>query len=195
MNKRYIDFVPTAKATAAPKKNIPRKTGPVMDGVVARPKTARRATFAVRAKQVEPVKRTRRVTTRVGASKPEKTEVAKIKTATAVKVSDKTTPVAFTDEKKKKNGGVEDLSRHFVKTEVAKRPLSRGFEVQKTEKRPLSGTVYKKKVVVPKEEKQEPVTIITKPEKQSSVGVIVAVILTIILGAAAGTVAFLLLPK
>ena len=59
----------------------------------------------------------------------------------------------------------------------------------------LSKNVYKKKVVVPKEEPSGPTTIIEKPEKDSKVGMVVAIILTIILGAAAGTVAFLLLPK
>ncbi|MBR2725840.1 hypothetical protein IKE87_01030 [Candidatus Saccharibacteria bacterium] len=71
---------------------------------------------------------------------------------------------------------------------------------QKIEKRPLSGTnVYGKKPMVTKpmskEEPKGPVTIISKPEKQNHVGIIVAIILTIILGAAAGTVAFLILPK
>ncbi len=49
--------------------------------------------------------------------------------------------------------------------------------------------------MVPKEEPKGPVTIITKPEKDSHVGIIVTIIMTIILGATAGTVAFLLLPK
>ena len=40
-----------------------------------------------------------------------------------------------------------------------------------------------------------PEKIIAKPEKDSKAGLIIAIILTIILGAAAGTVAFLLLPK
>ena len=67
---------------------------------------------------------------------------------------------------------------------------------EKVQKRPLSKNVYKKKVDAPaKEEKKGPVTIISKPEKDSHVGLIVTIILTIILGAAAGTVAFLLLPK
>jgi hypothetical protein len=64
------------------------------------------------------------------------------------------------------------------------------------EKRPLSGSVAtKKRIFVPKEEPSGPVTIIQKPEKDSRVGLIVAIIITIILGATAGTVAFLLLPK
>lgn len=79
----------------------------------------------------------------------------------------------------------EDVQAKFVKTEVKKRPLSKN--------------VYQKKVVAmpPKEVKEstEPVTIISKPEKDSKVGLIVTILITIILGAAAGTVAFLLLPK
>jgi len=67
----------------------------------------------------------------------------------------------------------------------------------KVAKRPLSKNIYAKKPVTApiKEEPKEPVTIISKPEKQAHVGMIVTIILTIILGAAAGTVAFLLLPK
>lgn len=65
----------------------------------------------------------------------------------------------------------------------------------KVSKRPLSKNVYAKKVVALTEEPQGPVTIISKPEKQAHVGLIVTIILAIILGAAAGTVAFLLLPK
>ena len=76
------------------------------------------------------------------------------------------------------------------------------INVGKVEKRPLSKNVYTKRAVASempkvkaKEESKKPVVIITKPEKDSKVGLVVAVILTIILGAAAGTVAFLLLPK
>lgn len=79
--------------------------------------------------------------------------------------------------------------------EEFKTPKARFVNTEKVEKRPLSKNVYKKKVVAPKEEPTGPVTIITKPDKGSHIGVIVTIILTIILGAAAGTVAFLLLPK
>ena len=73
----------------------------------------------------------------------------------------------------------------FINQEkVVKRPLSRS-----------SKNVYQKKAVVSKEVKSAPVAIISKPEKESHVGIVVTVIVTIILGAAAGTVAFLLLPK
>lgn len=77
-----------------------------------------------------------------------------------------------------------------------KTPKSPFINQNKVVKRPLSGNVYRKEIAAAvKEEPKGPVTIITKPEKDSHVGVIVTIILTIILGAAAGTVAFLLLPK
>ena len=62
-------------------------------------------------------------------------------------------------------------------------------------KRPLSKHVYTKKIEPAKEEKHGPVKIIEKPKKDSKIGLVITIILTIILGAAAGTVAFLLLPK
>lgn len=88
---------------------------------------------------------------------------------------------AFSSEVKL--GEIEDLNAKFVKTDVPKRPLSKNASQQKK-------TVVTKEVTTDK-----PVTIITKPKKDSRVGIIVAIILTIILGAVAGTVAFLLLPK
>lgn len=87
---------------------------------------------------------------------------------------------------------------------VAKRPAPLGqrtkfLNTDKIEKRPLSTvTARKKPVIVPKpieEKPKAPERIISKPEKDSKAGLIIAIILTIILGAAAGTVAFLLLPK
>lgn len=86
------------------------------------------------------------------------------------------------------------------------RPFKANFiNTNKIEKRPLSSRgVYTKKTVSDMEieksieqsrKSEKPVRIIAKPEKDSNVGMIIAVILTIILGAAAGTVAFLLLPK
>ncbi len=82
-----------------------------------------------------------------------------------------------------------------AKEEVLNVPKTRFVNTEKVEKRPLSKNVYKKKIVAPKEEPSGPVTIIAKPDKGSHIGVIVTIVLTIVLGAAAGTVAFLLLPK
>ncbi len=76
-----------------------------------------------------------------------------------------------------------------------KTPKSPFINQEKVVKRPLSKNVYRKEIKAPKEEPKGPVTIIEKPEKDAKVGLIVAIILTIILGAAAGTIAFLLIPK
>ena len=79
--------------------------------------------------------------------------------------------------------------------EVPKSPF---INQDKVVKRPLSKNVYQQKQIVAPVEKKtngKPVTIITKPKKDSKVGLVVTIILTIILGAVAGTVAFLLLPK
>jgi hypothetical protein len=82
------------------------------------------------------------------------------------------------------------------KTSKFRTPKSPFIKSTKVDKRPLSKNVYsKKKPIAPKEEPKGPVTIIAKPEKDAHTGMIVTIILTIILGAAAGTVAFLLLPK
>lgn len=79
-------------------------------------------------------------------------------------------------------------------------PKSPFINQGKVEKRPLSKNsknayAKKKPAIVPKAEPKGTVAIIQKPPKESHVGIIVTIIITIILGAAAGTVAFLLLPK
>ena len=125
------------------------------------------------------------------------------------------------DDKATKLGVVEDLSPKLVgtkkvvkarttgakakvakpvakpveKVEEYKTPKSPFINQDKVAKRPLSKNVYRKEVATPEEIPQGPVTIITKPEKDAHVSMVVTIILTIILGAAAGTVAFLLLPK
>ncbi len=82
-----------------------------------------------------------------------------------------------------------------VKKRTFKIPSNPFINQEKVVKRPLSGNAYQKEPVAPKEEKKGPVTIITKPKKDSKVSLVVTIIITIILGAVAGTVAFLLLPK
>lgn len=73
---------------------------------------------------------------------------------------------------------------HFIKTNVAKRPLS--------------PNIYPKSDPAPQpsaEKPQEPVAIISQPKKESRLGFIITIILVIILGAAAGTIAFFLIPR
>ena len=98
----------------------------------------------------------------------------------------------------KKNQKPEEPVKKLVVNKPSttyKAPSSPFINQSRVEKRPLSKNVYQKKIAVPKEEPKGPVTIISKPEKDSHVGIIVTIIMTIILGATAGTVAFLLLPK
>lgn len=109
-------------------------------------------------------------------------------------------------------GSLRNTKQQRVETKVqvadkeTKGPTSDRYEMPKSPfinqdkvvKRPLSSkNVYSKQAPVSQSTKQpsKPVTIISKPEKESHVGVIVTIILTIIFGAVAGTVAFLLLPK
>jgi hypothetical protein len=106
----------------------------------------------------------------------------------------------------KTTGAIKPAKKSAVASGVvttAKRPAPLGqrakfINTNKIEKRPLSSVGARKTpVIVPKliEKKKAPEKIISKPEKDSKAGLIIAIILTIILGAAAGTVAFLLLPK
>ena len=74
-------------------------------------------------------------------------------------------------------------------------PKSPFINQSKVEKRPLSKNIYERTVKSTEEKPTGPVTIISTTEKDTKVGRVVSIILAIILGAAAGTVAFLLLPK
>lgn len=95
-------------------------------------------------------------------------------------------------EKVKETGKNGKDSEDKAKMKIPKSPF---INQTKVPKRPLSKNVYERKVEPTKEKMTGPVTIIAKPEKDSKVSLVVTIILTIILGAAAGTIAFLLLPK
>lgn len=237
MNKRYMDFVPsaakgggTAGTGSASKKAKPEV---VMPKRVERPRKA----------MPEAVLRSRKAMPEVSAKK---TAVSRVETPKRVEMpkrveTPKAAPARKAVETEPKLGVIEDLKTGAIETQVSrshfnadkdniravkfqrvglkesatkpflkasglstkrkpnesvyKTPSSPFINQDKVLKRPLSKNVYPKKIEVPKEEPKGPVTIIAKPEKQAHVSLIVAIILTIILGAAAGTVAFLLLPK
>ena len=195
MTGKRIDFAPV-KRSAAGKSDVARKRK-----VAVKP--------AVRTATAKPV-------TRTAVATPVARTVTKpvIKTATTTKV--KTTV---------KLGEIEDVDPRLTMTNVPKRPLNDGTKDKKADtkaknqksvyavpktpfinqdkvaKRPLSRNVYRSSkpaaVMASTVGKNTDriTTIVDKPEKDSKVGVIVVIILTIILGAVAGTVAFLLLPK
>ena len=204
MNKRYMDFVPVNK--------------------VARSKPVVRETKVVEVDefQVNEMFEAREVKPRAGVSTSKqepnygviedyqpkfvKTEVEKrplnrqktareeVKEAKAKKIEKMPVMKKVTKKEVPKEKVVEASVEE--NSETLKVPKKNPFvNTTKVTKRPLSKNVYQKKAVVAKEETSAPVTIINKPEKDSRAGLIVTIIITIILGAAAGTVAFLLLPK
>lgn len=242
MNKRYFDFVPAKKQSAAARPSaqmVQRKTIPPRATVIAHTTVTKTTVTGVATRPL---------------GTPSSVKPARI---TPVKQSLPTRKQPTPAERKLPTAGkptlgvIEDLNTHFVKTDVPKRPLSDKPAAEKTArpqakeakqqvvkarvlgtaskkpaptptklaekpaknstykppkspfinqnkvvKRPLSGNVYRKEIIdAVKEEPKGPVTIITKPEKDKHIGIIVTIIITIILGAAAGTIAFLLLPK
>lgn len=220
MNKRYIDFVP-AKNTI-PKGGIAKPKSIKVSEKVEKPEVKKPAKKPVKkiTRRIPPanplldeeieveeifVEREEPKKAPKPAVKPKfvKTEVKKRplgaeKAAnTAVRVKPATKPAVV-------KPAVKPAAAKPVT--VAKRPAPLGqrakfINTNKIEKRPLSAVGARKTpLIIPKvpdlpKKPAAPEKIIAKPEKDSKAGLIIAIILTIILGAAAGTVAFLLLPK
>lgn len=220
MKKRYIDFVPArGKAASGPAaKPVTRPVAKPAAKSVARP--AARPVAAKPAAKPAPKKITRRITPpeddfEVEEIFAERKQPAGVSPSKGVKfgVIEEYQPkfVRATEVKKRPLGApaskkpaqkpaAKAASKPVAKPAYKPAPLGQRttfLNTNKIEKRPLSKNVYTKTpTIVPKEEKQEkPVKIIEKPDKDSKAGLVIAIILTIILGAAAGTVAFLLLPK
>lgn len=118
----------------------------------------------------------------LNAAEKAKEEVSEIKAKKILKEQKVSVPAA-------------EVKEVTPKEDTLKVPKSRFVNTEKVKKRPLSKNVYQREVVTLAEKPSGPVTIISKPEKDSKAGLVVTIIITIILGAAAGTVAFLLLPK
>lgn len=135
------------------------------------------------------------VTPKLAPAKPAKKKVA---TGARKEVSELEISEMFEMKRERVRAGVTNAgSAKRANVGAFEVPKARFVNTEKVTKRPLSKNVYPKKVIVPEvaEKPSKPVTIINKPEKDSKMGMVVAIIITIILGAAAGTVAFLLLPN
>lgn len=171
MNKKYIDFVP-------------RKAGEKKKPVSKKKKEDLTDIQKIKAEKIVVPKKVVAPREKETIKKEERASVAVSKAP--AKVAEKK-PTEKAETKKSEKEGDKTI----------KLPATPKFvNAEKVDKRPLSKNVYQKKVVVAAEEKpSKPVTIIDKPEKDSKVWLVVTIIITIILGAAAGTVAFLLLPK
>ena len=183
MNKKYIDFVPAKNARSATHKKTAQS--------VAKKKTVSRpvAKKTIKTTSAAPSNTKLGVVENLSPKATSRTSNAHfvvskgaVKAAKAKKVGVKA-PEEKPKEKPKKNA-----------SDTYKTPKTPFVNQDKVKKRPLSKNVYRKEVK-PVKEDAAPVTIITKPEKDARISLIVTIILTIILGAAAGTVAFLLLPK
>ena len=200
MNRRYIDFVPAhkvektddkptkAKSTSAKKQEIDELK--ISEMFAVREDKPRAGVTISKHPQKKPVAYEEKFVKTNIAKRPlgEDKDIAAAKARKltkmplpAQKAAPKAAPAPTPAEKKA--------------AETMKVPKTNFVNTEKVAKRPLSKNVYQKKIVVPDEEPTGPVTIINKPEKDSRVGLIVTIIITIILGATAGTVAFLLLPK
>ena len=204
MNKRYMDFVPVNKvAKPRPVVRAPKvaevdeidinemfeaREAKLQAGVSASKKEPNYGViedYQPKFVKAEVEKRP------LSGQKTAKEEAREVKAKKIEKI-----PVMKKAVKKEDTGEEAVVAPKEEKPETLKVPKKNPFvNATKVSKRPLSKNVYQKKVVAPKEEATGPVTIINKPEKDSRAGLIVTIIITIILGAAAGTVAFLLLPK
>lgn len=221
MNKQYLDFVPSKRPTTSPRPrgaNVSRTMPKKVSSSVA---VASRQSRVATAPNTKPaIRQTARPSTGVGfeshTSKGVELGVIEdlsskfIKTNTdkrplnsgkpaAAQTQPKTQAVEkkgrASDSKNKKSSDKKSKVKNSGASSEYKTPKSPFINLDKVTKRPLSKNVYKKEVAAPKEVPKGPVTIINKPEKESHIGLIITIIITIILGAAAGTVAFLLLPK
>ena len=200
MNKRYIDFVPAKKASAKPvvrkvaprqaSRVVPQMTEPAVHKMPTEKKPALGVVEDLSSHFVEtnvpkrPLSEKPVAAAKATEAKQQKVKARVIRSAAkpAAKPTAKSTPVKPVEKP--------------VENSTYRMPKSPFINQNKVVKRPLSGNIYKKQITeAVKEEPKGPVTIIAKPEKDRHIGIIVTIIITIILGAAAGTVAFLLLPK
>ena len=172
MNKKYIDFVPTKEAKT---KSNARK-----DVAIA---SKRSEGAKLKTASTRNVKRSTASVRPIAVQKQKPAEIHEAEFG----IIEELGPVKSSEQSVEKSTKITGKAFMVPKTTF--------INQEKVVKRPLSKNVYQKKIVTPKEEPKGPVTIITKPEKDAHVNLVVAIILTIILGAAAGTVAFLLLPK
>lgn len=197
MNKRYIDFVPV-RQNGQPGGVVP--TGHIRRPVRAGGRPAR----AARIVQTQEVYR-------------ELPELREDLVSLDLPVGD-LAGRGFEREVEVDFGVIEDLPTRTASEEVAERrrleaarvqqmaDAKKTYEIPKSpfinqasvQKRPLSKNVYLKKLEAESEKSSampEPVTIVSRKEKDSKSGLVVGIVATVILGAVAGVVAFLLLSK
>ena len=214
MNKRYIDFVPAKNSIPKGGMAKPKSIKVSAKTETPKPKPVKKVVRKIPA--ANPLLDEEVVVEEIFAEREEPVKKAPTVQPKFVKTEVKKRPLG---NKAVKPASVVKKPAMIAKKPVAtpvaakpvvapKRPAPLGqrakfVNTDKIEKRALGKTTNRvKSVPVPEVVKAEkpkkskaPEKIIAKPEKDSKAGLIIAIILTIILGAAAGTVAFLLLPK
>ena len=190
MNKRYMDFVPVNSAHKVVREDV---------GVAKKSKSPESTTVPNKVASGPQLGVIEDLQPRFVKTKVEKRPLSRPAPMAnpKEKVSKKTEEEQiFENALKQANLFVDNDSKKKEERPKKRTEMKTPFvNTEKVTKRPLSKNVYQRKVVVPKEEPEKPIKIITTEKKDSKIGIIVAVIITIILGATAGTVAFLLLPK
>ena len=208
MNRKYIDFVPTHKVDnpeetpASAKHPVPKEVDELdINEVFAPRETKPRAGVTISKPPAPKVDYNKKFVKTTPVTKRPIGDDSEVKAAKARKITASRMPLMG-----KKPATAKPVAKPVAKAtpvpkpepkkvETLKVPKANFVNTEKVTKRPLSKNVYQKKIVAPEEKETTPVTIIDKPEKDSRIGLVVTIIITIILGAAAGTVAFLLLPK
>ena len=205
MSKKYIDFVPakkTTKVAGAPKATATRVARPARPAATGVARPARPAATGVAAAKPRVVKAAETKVAKTEVAKPRVMRVARARSSADEIKRIKSQRIVGSRANTTTKTANEGAAPRAVKVVDAKKknvfvpPKPTFINQNKVVKRPLSGNIYRKEIKqAVAEEPKGPVTIISKQENDKHVGVIVTIILTIILGAAAGTVAFLLLPK
>ncbi|MCR5700310.1 MAG: hypothetical protein K6G49_02685 [Candidatus Saccharibacteria bacterium] len=204
MKKQYMDFVPTRPQIKTTKRVASEKTvktvKTVKPQVKAEIKTTNKVGFASEDKpKLGAVENLNTRFVRSDVPKRPLSRAAHFTTGRTGIAAAKAQKIGMKSAKPAKSveNSVEKSKPKEAPKTIYQPPKTPFVNQEKVVKRPLSAkNVYPEKKPEVKEAKpEEPVTIIEKPEKQAHAGMVIAIILTIILGAAAGTVAFLLLPK
>ncbi len=185
MNKKYMDFVPQTAVKAKTAKSTTELEVEEILTITPEPKDTAAAAKAKKISSRMPVFGKKTAARIMGEGMVKSAEAPKSTTKKPAAKKPELTDEILQDAVKKAEKDDKTLNL----------PKARFVNTEKVTKRPLSKNVYQRKIETPEEKPTGPVTIISKPEKDSRVGMVVTIIITIILGAAAGTVAFLLLPK
>jgi hypothetical protein len=198
MNRQYIDFVPakSKKIPDTPKmvtiQTTTTETVSVVEREVPKPKTTNlgmvedlNQKFVKTNVQKRPLGQKPLIAgDALSVLKAQKIKASKIPKPIVRPAEPVVKPVEKPMELEKKHTYQAPKVQFINQEKIAKRPLSKNVYLRELEKSPEKES-----------EAQKPLVIASEPKKKSHWGTVIAIIVTIIVGIAAGGVAFLLLPK